>query len=55
MYPMDFEEFLWALNEEELSKMIREYFNSNEAFFYTIKLWNIIRNILLSVECQELF
>ena len=32
MYPMDFEEFLWALNEEELSKMIREHFNSNEAF-----------------------
>ena len=32
MYPMDFEEFLWALNEIELSKMIREHFNSNEAF-----------------------
>ena len=32
MYPMDFEEFLWALNEEELSKMIREHFNSKEAF-----------------------
>lgn len=32
MYPMDFEEFLWALNEVELSKMIREHFNSNEAF-----------------------
>ena len=28
MYPMDFEEFLWALNEEEL----REHFNSNEFF-----------------------
>ena len=32
MYPMDFEEFLWALNEEELSKMIREHFSSNEPF-----------------------
>lgn len=32
MYPMDFEEFLWALNEIKLSKMIREHFNSNEAF-----------------------
>ena len=32
MYPMDFEEFLWALNEEELSKMIREHFNNNEVF-----------------------
>ena len=32
MYPMDFEEFLWALNEIELSKMIREHFNSNEIF-----------------------
>lgn len=32
MYPMDFEEFLWALNEIELSKMIREHFNTNEAF-----------------------
>ena len=32
MYPLDFEEFLWALNEKELSKMIREHFNNNEEF-----------------------
>ena len=27
MYPMDLKEFLWALNEIKLSKMIREHFN----------------------------
>ncbi len=32
MYPMDFEEFLWALEENELSKMIRKHFNTNEEF-----------------------
>lgn len=32
MYPMDFEEFLWALNENILAQMIREHFNLNEQF-----------------------
>ncbi len=32
MYPMDFEEFLWALNKKELSEMIRYHFNRNEEF-----------------------
>lgn len=32
MYPMDFEEFLWALDKKELSEMIKEHFNTNEIF-----------------------
>lgn len=30
MYPMDFEEFLWALNEDELALQIRNAFDTNE-------------------------
>ena len=29
LYPLDFEEFLWALNQEKLSNMIREAFNED--------------------------
>ena len=32
MYPMDFEEFLWALNQHDLADAIREYYQSNEMF-----------------------
>ena len=32
LYPLDFEEFLWALNQEKLSNMIREAFNENKEF-----------------------
>ena len=31
MFPLDFEEFLWALNEERLCEEIRRSFNTNEA------------------------
>ena len=31
MFPMDFEEFLWALDEEKLAKEIRGSYESNEA------------------------
>lgn len=31
MYPMDFEEFLWAIEEEKLSQIIRECFEKKEA------------------------
>ena len=30
LYPMDFEEFLWAMNEEQLSILIRNHYTSNE-------------------------
>lgn len=30
MYPLDFEEFLWAMDKELLAGQIREHFNSNE-------------------------
>ncbi len=30
LYPLDFEEFLWAVGQRELSIMIREAFNKNE-------------------------
>ena len=30
MFPMDFEEFLWALNRENIANQIRENFNTNE-------------------------
>jgi len=30
LFPMDFEEFLWALDREDFSKLIREHFESNE-------------------------
>ncbi len=33
MYPMDFEEFLWAINQERLSSKISECFFSNKAMF----------------------
>ena len=32
MYPMDFEEFLWALNQHDLADAIREHYRSNEMF-----------------------
>ena len=32
MYPMDFEEFLWALNQHDLADAIREHYQSNEMF-----------------------
>ena len=32
LYPLDFEEFLWALNQEKLSNMIREAFNEDKEF-----------------------
>lgn len=32
MYPLDFEEFLWALNKHEMVNMIRECFESNSPF-----------------------
>ena len=31
LYPMDFEEFLWAMNMDVLAEDIRTHFNSNEA------------------------
>ena len=31
LYPMDFEEFLWAMNMDVLAQDIRTHFNSNEA------------------------
>ena len=31
LYPMDFEEFLWAINMDVLAQDIRTHFNSNEA------------------------
>lgn len=31
LYPMDFEEFLWALNREKMAEMIREHFASNDS------------------------
>ena len=31
LYPMDFEEFLWALNKHKLIEMVRECFQSNQA------------------------
>ena len=30
LFPMDFEEFLWALGRENLAELIREHFESNE-------------------------
>lgn len=32
MYPMDFEEFLWAFNQHDLADAIREHYQSNEMF-----------------------
>ncbi|MGL4946194.1 MAG: ATP-binding protein, partial [Cetobacterium sp.] len=32
MFPLDFEEFLWALDRKDLSNSIREHFKSNEMF-----------------------
>lgn len=32
LYPLDFEEFLWALGQKNLSELIREHFNRNEDF-----------------------
>lgn len=31
MYPLDFEEFLWAMNMEKLSEEIKVHYNTNEA------------------------
>lgn len=32
MYPLDFEEFLWAMNEEKLATLIKEHYLTNEEF-----------------------
>lgn len=32
LYPLDFEEFLWALNKKDLANMIREAFKNNTEF-----------------------
>lgn len=32
MYPLDFEEFLWAIGKKDLADMIRECYNNNEEF-----------------------
>jgi predicted AAA+ superfamily ATPase len=31
MYPMDFEEFLWAMNMEKLAELVKDHFNNDEA------------------------
>ncbi len=36
LYPMDFEEFLMALNEQKLIEEIKEHYNSNEAVIKSI-------------------
>lgn len=36
LYPMDFEEFLWAMNEERLSGLIREHYTSDEPMIKTL-------------------
>lgn len=33
LFPMDFEEFLWALGKENISALIREHYNSNKPFY----------------------
>ena len=38
MYPLDFEEFLWALEQREAAKMIRECFSENHQCFSHNKL-----------------
>ncbi|MDE7144174.1 MAG: ATP-binding protein, partial [Muribaculaceae bacterium] len=38
MYPMDFEEFCWAMDEEELSKYIRRCFHDEVALEQTLHL-----------------
>ncbi|MBS5038439.1 MAG: ATP-binding protein [Fusobacterium sp.] len=47
MYPMDFEEFLWALNKKELSEMIREHFNRNEEFSLHDKAMDYYKKYLI--------
>lgn len=32
MYPLDFEEFLWAMNEEKLATLIKEHYLTNKEF-----------------------
>ena len=48
LYPMDFEEFLWALDENLLAEKIREHFITNTAFPEIIhkKALNLFRNYL---------
>lgn len=38
LYPMDFEEFLWAINMDVLAQDIRTHFNSNEAMPASVHL-----------------
>lgn len=32
MYPLDFEEFLWAIGKKDLSELMKEYYNENKEF-----------------------
>ncbi|MDR2906521.1 MAG: AAA family ATPase, partial [Bacteroidales bacterium] len=48
LYPMDFEEFLWAMNETLLAENIREHFSANQPFPEIIhkKAINLYKNYL---------
>jgi hypothetical protein len=49
MFPMDFEEFLWALNQERLCEYIKTAFEKNEALPYALheKALDIYRQYLI--------
>jgi predicted AAA+ superfamily ATPase len=48
LYPMDFEEFMWALDETLLAESIKEYFRSNQSLPEIIhkKAMNLYKNYL---------
>lgn len=48
LYPLDFEEFLWAMNKEAMVEMIRECFNSNEPLSLHETLMDLYKTYLLT-------
>lgn len=47
LYPLDFEEFLWAINEKELANLIRKHYINNEEFALHEKAMELYRLYLV--------
>lgn len=48
LYPLDFEEFLWALGKEALVDLVRKSFNSNEPFTMHDSLMDLYKTYILT-------
>jgi predicted AAA+ superfamily ATPase len=52
LYPLDFEEFLWATGHADLCDLIRESFDASKPFSFTKPPWTSINSISWSEACR---